>query len=108
MPLSKASSFNNKLIVEAYKHTEIRAEGNKGWVQASQKNNLKGLKVLIQANLSDGTVVPAGSTAWIKEELLHSAPFAKNKLKSETLPGEFILVTMSEVEYLDPPEGGAA
>jgi hypothetical protein len=106
--LTHPSSFNNKLIVEAYKHTEIRPEGNKGWVQASQKNNLKGLKVLIQSVLSDGTIVPAGSTAYLKEEFLHSSPAAKNKLKSDTLPGEFILVTMSEVEYLDPPEGGAA
>lgn len=108
MTLSNPSSFNNKLIVEAYKHTEIRPEGNKGWVQASQKNNLKGLKVLIQATLSDGTIVPAGSMAYLKEEFLHSSPAAKNKLKSDTLPGEFILVTMGEVEYLDPPEGGAA
>jgi hypothetical protein len=108
MTLSKASSFNNKLILEAYKHTEIRAESNKGWVQASQKNHLKGLKVLIQSVLSDGTIVPAGSTAFLKEELLHSAPFAKNKLKCDTIQGEFILVTMNEVEYLDPPEGGAA
>lgn len=108
MTLSKASSYNNKLILQAYIHTEIRAEGNKGWIQASQKNNLKGLKVLIQAILSDGTVVPAGSTAYLKEELLHSAPFAKNKLKCDTLPGEFILVTMGEVEYLVPPDENTA
>ena len=108
MTFNKSSSFNNKLILEAYKHQEIRPEGNKGWVQASQKNNLKGLRVLIQATLSDGTVVPAGSMAYIREEFLHTSPAAKNKLKSDTLSGEFILVTMSEVEYLDPPEGGAA
>lgn len=108
MTLEKASSFNNKLVVEAYIHTEIRPEGNKGWITASQKNNLKGLRVLIQANLPDGTVVPVGSMAFIKEESLHTSLWAKNKLKSDTLPGEFILVTMNEVEYISPPEGGAA
>ena len=108
MTLNKASSFNNKLILEAYTHTEIRPEGNRGWITAGQKNNLKGLKVLIQAVLSDGTVVPAGSTAFIKEETLHSALFAKNKLKCDTIPGEFILATMNDVECLDPPEGGVA
>lgn len=108
MILSYPSSFNNKLILEAYTHTEIRPEGNKGWIVASQKNNLKGLKVLIQATLSDGTIVPVGSTAYLKEEFLHTSPAAKNKLKSDTLPGEFILVTMNEVEYISPPEGGAA
>ncbi len=108
MTLSSPSSFNNKLILEAYRHTEIRPEGNKGWVQAAQKNNLKGLKVLVQATLSDGTVVPAGSMAYIREESLHTQPWSKNKLKSDTLPGEFILVTMNEVEFISPPEGGAA
>jgi len=106
MTLTKPSSFNNKLILEAYKHTEIRPEGNKGCV--GQKNNLKGLKVLMQANLSDGTIVPAGSTAYLKEESLHTAPWAKNKLKSDTIKEEFILVTMGEVEYIEFPGGDAA
>lgn len=108
MTLNRASSFNNKLILEAYKHTEIRPEGNKGWISAAQKNNLKGLKVLIQANLSDGTVVPAGSTAYLKEESLHTQQWAKNKLKCDTISSEFILVTMNEIEYLDPPSGESA
>ena len=108
MTLNKTSSFNNKLILEAYTHTEIRPEGSKGWITVSQKNNLKGLKVLVQATLPDGTIVPAGSTAYLREDFLHTSPAAKNKLKSDTLPGEFILVTMNEVEYISPPEGGAA
>ncbi len=108
MTLSSPSSFNNKLILEAYRHTELKAEVRSGWAMASQKNNLKGLKVLVQANLSDGTIVPAGSTAYLREDFLHTSPAAKNKLKSDTLLGEFILVTMNEVEYISPPEGGAA
>ena len=105
---TKPTSFNGKLILEAYTHTEIRSEGNKGWIQAAQKNNLKGLKVLVNAVLTDGTEIVAGSTAYIKEELLHTQPWAKNKMKSDTLPGEFILVTTNEVEYISPPSGSAA
>lgn len=108
MTLTNPSSFNNKLILESYKHTEIRPEGNKGWIQAGQKNNLKGLKVLVQAILSDGTIVLPGSTAYLKEESLHSAQWAKNKLKCNTISQEFILVTMAEVEYVSPPEGSVA
>lgn len=107
MILTNPSSFNNKLILEAYLHTELKAEIKNGWAMASQKTNLKGLKVLVQGVLSDGTIVPAGSTAYIKEESLHTQVWAKNKIKSDTLPGEFILVTMSEVEYVDPPNGDA-
>lgn len=108
MTLSSPSSFNNKLILEAYSQTEVKAEIRSGWATVSQKNNLKGLRVLVQATLNDGTFVPAGSTAYIKEEYLHTQPWAKNKLKCETLPGEFIIVTMNEVEYVAPPEGTVA
>ena len=100
--LEKSTSFN-KLVLEAYVHKGIESEQRSGWVTPGQKNKLKGLKVLIQVNLQDGTTIPVGSTAYIKEELLHTQPWAKNKLKSDTLPGEFIVVTMNEVEYIDPP-----
>jgi len=106
--MQQPNSFNGKLILEAYKHTDVKAEVRSGWAMPGQRNALKGLKVLIQATLSDGTVVPYGSTAFLKEESLHVAPWAKNKLKSDTLPGEFIIVTMNEVEYITPPEGNVA
>jgi hypothetical protein len=106
--LTKPSSFNNKLILEAYAHTDVKAEVKHGWATPNQKTVLKGLKLLVQMTLSDGTHIPAGSTAYLKEESLHTQQWAKNKLKSDTLPGEFILVTMNEVEYIVPPEDGAA
>jgi hypothetical protein len=106
--LSKASSFNNKLILEAYVHTEIRPDGNKGWITAGQKNSLKGLKVLLKAELPNGEIIPAGSRAWIKEDSLHTALWAKDIRKCDFITGEFILVTMNEVEFISPPEGGAA
>ena len=105
--LDKSSSFG-KLIVEAYIPTGLKAEVKSGWATLEQKNNLKGLKVLIQAHLSDGTIIPPGSTAYIKEELLHTQPWAKNKLKSDTLTGEFIIVSTNEIEYIDPPKGPVA
>lgn len=106
--LDVPNSFNNRLIVEAYTHTELRQEVRSGWATVSQRNNLKGLTVLVQAHLNDGTVIPKGSIAYIREELLHTHPFAKNKLKCDTIPGEFIIVNMNEVEYVSPPPHGAA
>jgi hypothetical protein len=64
--LTQPNSFNNKLILEAYKHSEVKAEIRSGWASVSQKSSLKGLKILVQATLLDGTVVPAGSTDLIK------------------------------------------
>ena len=106
--LDKPTSFNNKLILEAYTHSGIKAEVKSGWASVSQKAHLKGLKVLFEAHLSDGTVIPRGSMAFIKEELLSTQPWAKNKLKSDTIPEEFILVTMNEIEYISPPSSGDA
>ena len=106
--LNQSTSFNGKLILEAYKQTEIRAEIKSGWATPNQRSCLKGLKVLFDARLSDNVLVPAGSTAFIKEESLHTQPWAKNKLKCDSLTEEFIIVNMNEVEYVEPPHGGAA
>lgn len=106
--MKNPTSFNNKLILEAYKQTEIRPEGNRGWIQAGQKNNLKGLRVLIEAILPNGDTVLLGSKAWIKEDSLHTAAWAKDIRKCETISEEFILVTMNEVEFISPPAGDAA
>lgn len=107
MTLSQACSFN-KLIVEAYQYKGLESEFKGGIARPVQKNNLKGLRVLIQANLADGTIVPVNSIAYIKEELLFSHPAMKNKLKCDTLSGEFIVVNLQDVEYIDPPHGESA
>jgi hypothetical protein len=104
----KPKSFNDKLILEAYVHGAVNPEKRVGWVTVGQKNNLKGLKVLVQARLNNGDIIPAGSTAYLKEEYLHTSPSVKNILKCDTMPGEFILVNMNEVEFIAPPSGDAA
>lgn len=106
--LTKPTSFNGKLVLEAYVHTEIRSNTSKGWTGVVQKNNLKGLKVLVDADLPNGESVQAGSTAWIKEDFLYSQPWAKDIRKCDFIPGEFILVTMNEVEFVSPPKGDVA
>ena len=106
--LTQPNSFNGKLILEAYKHTELKAEVRSGWATLNQKATLKGLKTLVQAHLLDGTVIPVGSTAYIKEESLHTRPEVKNKFKSDTFPVEFIVLSMDMVEYIVPPQGDAA
>jgi len=109
MNLENPCSFNNRLIVEAYKATGgLRSEIRNGFATVMQKNTLKGLQVLISARLSDGTYVPAGSTAYIKEELLVTQPWAKNILQSDTLKTQFIVVDLNHVEYIAPPTGDVA
>jgi len=102
------NSFD-KLILEAYKRQEVKGEIRSGWIAApDQKSLLKGLRVLMNAQFTDGRSVVAGSTAYLKEESLHNGTIGKNKYKSDTLPCEFIVVNLNDIEYIVPPSGDAA
>lgn len=106
--LTTPRSFNNRLIVEAYRKDGLKSHVSNGFAFIEQKVSLKGLTVLIDAKLSDGTLVPKGSTAYIKEELLHTAAWAQKILQSDTLPTQFIVVDITHVEFIAPPKGDAA
>lgn len=102
-------SLNNRLIVEAYKTDKsLRANVSNGFATIAQKTGLKGLKVLIGTTLSDGRHIPAGATAYIREEILHTAPWAQKALESETINIPFIIVDLSAVEYVNNPADPAA
>lgn len=106
--LDQPTSFD-KLILEGYIKTEVRENVRSGWSSGpDQRSQLKGLRVLVQSVLSDGRVIPVGSTAYIKEESLHTGTVGKNRYKSDTLKGEFIVVHINDVEYTVPPLGDAA
>lgn len=106
--LNSPRSFNNRLIVEAYQKKGLQSSVSNGFAFVEQKVSVKGLAVLMDAKLADGTFVQKGSTAYIKEELLHAAPWAQKILQSDTFPAPFIIVDMSNVEYIVPPSEPAA
>lgn len=98
-------SLNNRLILEQYKKEAIKTDISGGFARMAQKISLKGLKVLVGTVLADGTQVPAGSTAFLKEEYLHNAnargvtlPTFEN---SEIHDQPFIIVDLLNVEILD-------
>lgn len=94
-------SFNNRVITEVYKkESGPRQEVKNGWATPGQKNNLKGLKVLVDAMVGEISI-PAGSTAYVKEETLHTAAWASKSLKSENLTESFMLLPTQEIEYID-------
>jgi len=106
-PLETSRSFN-KLIVEAYRKEGLKTHVSNGFASIQQKVIVKGLIVLMDAKLSDGTFVPKGSTAYIKEETLHTAPWAQKILECDFLQGQFIIADMAHVEFLSPPTAPAA
>lgn len=101
-------SMNNRLVVEAYKKEGLKSSVNNGFAMIAQKVVVKGLQVLMDAKLPDGTFVPKGSTAYIREETLHTQQWAQKALEADTLPVPFLIVDMSYVEFIAPPTGPVA
>lgn len=99
-------SLNNRLIVEAYKKEALRSKISSGFALIDQKLTLKGLKVLVEAKLSNGLLIPKGSVAYVKEELLHSQPWAQKVLEAEGIEGKFLILDMTYVEFVAPKVQG--
>lgn len=105
----EAVSVNNRLILEAYvSDRSLRANVSNGFAKLDQKIAVKGLRVLIPATLSNGTHVPAGSMAYIREELLHTQPWATKNYECDTIKGKFIIVDQQHIEFISGPELPAA
>lgn len=99
------TSMNNRLIVEQYVNQgQLKATIQHGIAMVSQKVSLKGLKVLVDARLSDGVLVLAGSIAFIKEEKLHAQQWAKQIMECDVFTSKFIIVNLVDVEFIVPPE----
>lgn len=97
-------SVNNRFVVEVYQKEALKSEIRNGLAMIGQKVSLKGLRILVDAKLNDGTLVPKGSSAWIKEETLHTAAWAKTPLQCDTLSSKFFIVDLAHVEFISPPE----
>lgn len=102
--LEYSTSVNNRLIVEVYKKEALRSKVENGFATIGQKLALKGLKVLIDAKLDDGMLVPKGSTVYIKEEILHTQQWAQKAFESSYFPEPFLIVDRTYIEFIEPPK----
>lgn len=93
-------SLNNRLIVEPYIKEGLKAKISGGIATPGQRDGLKGLKVLMDAYLSDGRKIPEGSVAYIREEVLHTHPWASKPLTwTQSTIGSFLIMESSYVEF---------
>lgn len=100
--LEEPVSVNNKIVVEAYQREDLKHEVKNGFAMISQKSSVKGLELLMDAKLSDGTLVVKGYKAYIKESDLHAAPWAKVVLQSDAIEGKFMIIDLIHVEFFGP------
>lgn len=101
--LNSTRSMNNRLIVEVYKKEALRSTEKNGFAFVSQKLSLKGLKVLVDVKLNDSTFIREGSIAYIKEETLHTAPWAQKAMDCNAIGQPFLIIDLSHVEFIQPP-----
>jgi hypothetical protein len=96
----------NRLILEPYVKDALRKELNHGIATPGQRDGVKGLSVLMDGRLADGTKIFKGSTVYIKEEVLHNHATTIFKLHTcATLSGKFMIVDPTYVEFYEIPEG---
>ena len=80
-------SVNNRLILEPYVKEGLKAKVTGGIAMPGQRDGLKGLKLVVAAYMPDGKVMPAGSIAYIREEVLYNHPWS-TKVLTFTKDGE--------------------
>lgn len=93
-------SLNNRIIVEPYIKEGLKPKISGGIATPGQRDGLKGLKVLVDAYLSDGTKVEVGDKVYIREEVLHTHPWASKTLTCDSIEGKFLIVDLTYVEFI--------
>jgi hypothetical protein len=92
-------SINNRLILEQYVKEGLKPKMQGGIATPGQRDGMKGLRVLISTTLPDGRQIPAGSLAYIREEVLHTHPWASKPLTCDTLSEKFMVVELNYIEF---------
>lgn len=100
-----ANAMNNRFILEPYQGDRaLKAQNASGFAIVQQKVNVVGLKVMVDAivfvGAQTGILWPKGSVAYIREELLFTAPWAQKVFESEGVDGKFIIVDSINVEFV--------
>lgn len=104
--MQKPTSFN-KLVVESYIKEGLRSEVKNGFAHLSQKIKSKGLRLLADATIAVGNQpvqIQAGSTIFIREEILHTAPWASKSQESDVFDVPFLVIDPIYVDYIIPPQ----
>jgi len=97
-------SLNGHLVLEVYVKKALEVKKVGGIATPGQRDSVHGLKVLMSTTLPSGQYIPAGSTAYILEEILHNHPWATKIRSCATLPSDFIIGEVAHVEWFDIPD----
>ena len=99
-------SFSNRIILEAYNQGQgVKSEVRGGIAFVAQKTDAIGLKVLATAVLNNGTIIPEGSVAYVKEDILFG-PVAKDIRTAKAAFGDqkYIEIDVAHTSFIDLKE----
>lgn len=94
----------NKFILEPY-HSDraLKATTGSGFAMIAQKVTLKPLKLLanFEGHINSSYIsLQKGATVYIREELLHTQPWAKQMMECEGIEGKFMIVDVQYIEMI--------
>lgn len=91
-------TINNQLALTPYNHGQgLKSSVKSGFAIVEQKIRAIPLTVLVDAKLSSGEVIPAGSTAFVLEETLKNEQ-STLKIRTGTLfDGEYIVLDLRHI-----------
>lgn len=94
-------SINNQILCEPYiSKRKIEATVHKGLATVKQKGTVIGLKVLVEARISDTLSIKKGSTVFVHEKFLHENQSILTPMESEGVEGSFILLNAGYVLFV--------
>jgi len=99
-----AISMNGRFILESYKEDRaLKATVQNGFAMVSQKVSLKPLTVLtdVYSPVTGQSLARKGDKAYIREASLQNQPWAKQTFTSDNIEGEFIIVEIAHIEFVD-------
>lgn len=103
-PKAPPHAMNGRFILETYKEDRaLKATVSNGFAMVQQKVSLKGLTVLadVFSPVTGQPLARKGDKAFIREASLQSQPWAKASFTSDAIEGEFMIVDVSHIEFVD-------
>ncbi len=103
--MSNRQSFESFIMLKPHKQGQgVKAEAKGGLAFASQKKSIVALDVMINAWHPNGTIIPAGSKAFVLEDKAVSQAWAKDVRTIEGTDENVIIVPFSEVLFFELPD----
>jgi len=103
-PKAPPHAMNGRFILETYKEDRaLKATVSNGFAMVQQKVSLKGLTVLadVFSPVNGQPLARRGDKAFIREASLQSQPWAKASFTADGIEGEFMIVEMTYIEFVD-------